>query len=578
MNPPGYNSAHTPFFVALRHLRAPLIILIAIFAVSITGLVLIPGVDAEGKPWRLDFFHALYFVSYTATTIGFGELPYAFSDAQRLWVIFCIFLSVIGWAYAIGKLFAVLQDRSFQQALTAQRFERAVRRLGEPFYILCGYGETGQLLARSLDHLNIQFTVLDISRDRIDELDLQDFRFDAPGLVGDARLPNHLLLAGLKRRNCLGVVALTNDDSANLAVAIAARLLNPSIPALCRATTGDTAANMASFGTRHVIDPFEKFGEYLALAIRSPGSYQLLEWLTGLPGTELSAERKPPRGYWVICGYGRFGQAILRHIEREGLNVAIVDPNRPGDDTSLPWISGVGTRAETLREAGIDLAVGIVAGTDDDIVNLSIVVTARELNPNLFVVLRQNLQANRELFRAFDSDFTVVPSNIIAHECLAVLTTPLLSRFLEIVKGKNDAWADSVVARTSGVAGTEVPATWCVTLDAGGAQAVVRQLGKTPILLDHLLRDPANRKARMACVPLMLVRGKEVIEMPPLESALREGDRILFGGHGRVIARQELNLRNQNTLNYVLLGTQATDSWLWSKIATWIGPSHKTSQ
>ena len=56
-------------------------------------------------------------MSYTATTIGFGELPYAFTDAQRLWVTATIYLTVIGWAYAIGSLLTLLQDRAFRQAV-----------------------------------------------------------------------------------------------------------------------------------------------------------------------------------------------------------------------------------------------------------------------------------------------------------------------------------------------------------------------------------------------------------------------------------------------------------------------------
>jgi voltage-gated potassium channel len=563
MNP---NPVNTAFFVALRHMRAPLIVLTAIFAISVGGLVAIPGVDAQGNPWRMDFFHALYFISYTATTIGFGEIPHAFTDEQRLWVIFCIFLSVIGWAYAISKLFAVIQDRGFKQALTGQRFARSVRRLGEPFYLICGYGETGQLLARSLDHLNIPFVVIDIDPERIDELDLQDYLFDAPGLVGDARLPNNLIMAGLTHPSCVGVIALTNDDSANLAVAIAVRLLNPEIPALCRATTVDVAANMASFGTRHIIDPFEKFAEYLALAIRSPGSYRLLEWLTGLPGTELAAERVPPRGRWLVCGYGRFGQAIVRHITHEHLDVTLIDPKPPSRKTALPWILGVGTSAETLREAGVNGAVGIVAGTDDDINNLSIVVTARELNPNLFVVLRQNLQANHELFKAFDSDFTVVPSEIIAHECLAILTTPLLSRFLAIVKRKDDAWADDVIARISAVTGTLVPAVWSVTLDAWQAPAVVETIHRSTIALDSVMRDPVDRERQLPCIPLMLVRGAEDIEMPAPDLMLRAGDSILFAGMSSAIQDQQSILRNLNVLNYVLFGTQVAGSWLWRKL------------
>jgi hypothetical protein len=69
------------FFLALRRMRAPLIVLIVIYALSTLGLTLIPGIDAQGQPAPpMSFFHAFYFVSYTASTIGFGELPVAFSE------------------------------------------------------------------------------------------------------------------------------------------------------------------------------------------------------------------------------------------------------------------------------------------------------------------------------------------------------------------------------------------------------------------------------------------------------------------------------------------------------------------
>ena len=114
-------------FLIFRRMRAPLIVLIAIYAVGVMGLVLIPGQDAEGNLWHMDFFHAFYFFSYTATTIGFGEIPYAFSDAQRLWVTLGIYLSVVAWFYSIGTLIALLQDKTFQNSLAELRFARRIR-------------------------------------------------------------------------------------------------------------------------------------------------------------------------------------------------------------------------------------------------------------------------------------------------------------------------------------------------------------------------------------------------------------------------------------------------------------------
>ncbi len=138
------DQASATIFVIMRRMRAPLIILIVIFAVSVLGLVLIPGEDPAGLPYHMSFFDAFYFMSYTASTIGFGELPFPFTDNQRMWVTISIYLTVIGWAYAIGSLLTLIQDRAFRNALALQRFSRKVRRLREPFLLFAGYGQTGR--------------------------------------------------------------------------------------------------------------------------------------------------------------------------------------------------------------------------------------------------------------------------------------------------------------------------------------------------------------------------------------------------------------------------------------------------
>src|ERR1700754_728038 len=112
--------AEATIFLVLRRMRAPLIVLITIFALSVLGLTLIPGQGAH----RMSIFDAFYFMSYTASTIGFGELPEPFSAAQRLWLTAAIYLTVIGWAYAIGSVLALLQDRAFRQALALRHFSR----------------------------------------------------------------------------------------------------------------------------------------------------------------------------------------------------------------------------------------------------------------------------------------------------------------------------------------------------------------------------------------------------------------------------------------------------------------------
>jgi len=552
------------FFLVLRRLRAPLILMVVVYAVGIAGLVLIPGTDAEGRPWHLTVFQALYFMSYTASTIGFGEIPQAFSDTQRLWVTAIIYASVIGWAFLVTTLLALAQDKAFVAALTAARFRRTVRSVHEPFYLICGFGETGLLLGRALDRLGRQFVVVDIDPQRVQEVRLLDMAQDAPALAADARRPEQLLAAGLVKPECCGVLALTNDDQANLAVAMSVRLLNPAVPVIARAMTREVAANMASFGTDRIINPFSTFGGYLALAIDSPGSYRLLSWLTGLPGTTLGPETAPPRGHWIVCGYGRFGREVVDAFHREGMDVTVIDPSGC-DVPGLASVRGLGTEAGPLREAGVQAAVGLVAGTDDDVTNLSIAVTARELNPGLFTILRQNLQANRALFDAYRADITMVSSEIVAHECLAVLKTPRLAQFLDVVREKDDAWADAVVERLHAALGSETPEIWGVPLTAAGAPAIHQALAgqRREVPLAGLARDPAQRDESLACVALAIARGNDLLVLPGDGEPLQSGDEILYAGTREARDAQWPILRNLNERDYVLYGIDRPGGWVW---------------
>ena len=560
-------------FVALRRLRAPIIGLVVVFAVGMIGLVLIPGVDAAGKTWHMSMFEALYFMSYTASTIGFGEIPQPFSTAQRIWVTVVIYASVLGWAFLVARLLALSQDHAFRAAVVAGRFRREVRAIREPFYLICGFGETGALVGRALDSLGMRFVVLDLAEDRVQELSLMALQQDPPGLTANARDPEMLVTAGLTRAECVGVLALTNDDRANLAVAIAVRLLNPAVPVLARAMSRDAAANMASFHTDHIINPFAKFAGYLTLAIQSPGSHRLLTWLTGLPGTTLKPETSPPRGHWLVCGYGRFGTEVVAAVRGQALDVTVLDPAEPPIE-GLRIVRGLGIDAASLTDAGVHSAVGIVAGTDDDINNLSIAVTARELNPDIFTVVRQNLHGSHALMQAYQADITMVSSEIVANECLALIQTPLLRAFLDVVKQKDDAWADQVVARLQAVMGEEAPDIWRIDMNAGDAPACVDALQRPdyPVSLADLCRDTVTREDRLPCVPLLMQRDGKNLVLPDEATTVAPGDRILFAGQAGSREAQRSTLRNINIRDYVVRGIDLPGGWIWQRLSRYRRP------
>jgi Trk K+ transport system NAD-binding subunit len=559
--------ASATIFLIMRRMRAPLIVLIAIFAVSVLGLTLIPGQDDAGRPWRMGFFDAFYVMSYTASTIGFGEIPYPFTYSQRMWVTVSIYLTVIGWAYAIGSLLSLVQDRAFRQALALQHFTRKVARLREPFLLIAGYGRTGELLGHSIDALGRRFVVLDIDGERIDSLELDSYHADVPGLTADARDPGHLAVAGLDHPWCEAVVALTDDEEANLAVVMAAELLRPGVPVIARVTSRTLAERMQAFGEPSTVNPFDRFGDHLRLALKAPASYQLLTWLESGPGAELERRGTPPRsGRWVICGYGRLGHELTSDLRAEGLEVTVVDPNPAGaadhgvlvGDGSDPWV---------LAQADLDAAVGFVAGTDNDTTNLSLVPTARRSNPSLFNCARQNRAASAPLFAAMDIDARLVPSEVVAHEVYAQLSTPLLWRFLKEMPGQGNDWAAELTDRLTAVCGRHLQALWKVRLNAAEAPALGAWLASGEARLGELMRNPEDRDQPLHAVALLVLRGGSATLAPGGDFVLAPDDELLLAGWPAARRALGITLVVDAVLEYVVSGRRVPSSWIWRRLS-----------
>ena len=553
-------------FLVIRRMRSPLIVMIMVFAVSISGLTLIPGVDADGRPTPpMSFFDAFYFVSYTASTIGFGEIPSAFSYGQRFWVTICIYLTVIGWSYAIINMLNLLNDAGLQRAFATNRFARKIRRLAEPFCIVCGAGETGSLICRTLDQIQLRFVVIDHRQPPLDELDLGDYQAEVPAILADAQIPGILQLAGLQSTHCKAVLAVTDSDDVNLAIAMNVRLLNPGIPIIARAEQTSTAANMASFGTNFIVDPYALYAKRLALALRNAPGFQLVDWLTRVPETPLTVLPTPPSGRWIVCGYGNFGRAIVRELDSLGLHdkVTIIDP-RPTTPDDHQAILSTGTESSPLIDAGIAGAVGLVAATDNDINNLSIAITARELNPNLFTVMRQSSAANTILFERFDADLTMVTTQTIAHACLSYLTTPMLTRFIREVEQRPAQWSEQIVKQIQPLCRGLVPYVWRLAINRVKTPALSEVLSQhdAPITLEALLTSNQDRAKRLDIMPLMIERAGKLTLLPDDDFVIANGDRVLFAGARDAWNNQKFTSENLNALEYVLHGQSNSGSLL----------------
>ncbi|MEN3109753.1 NAD-binding protein [Uliginosibacterium paludis] len=558
-------------FLALRRLRTPLITLILVYAISVGGLVLMPGLDEHGQPASLGFFHAFYVISYTATTIGFGELPGSFTDAQRAWVTLSIYLSVTGWAYAVGSIFALVQEPVFRNAVARSTFAARVRRLEEPFCVIAGYGQSGTALAHALDEIGIRSVILESRPERAARPDVEIYRDPPCCLAADARWPDLLIDAGVRHPRCRALIVLVSDDEAAQAIAIGAAALNPALPILARVHSTLAAGNLEGFANITAIDPFATFATNLELALAAPAVLWVEEWLTSVPESVCPIPPQIPRGHWLILGYGRFGRSVARALELTGSTWTAVDANPalPDEDNLQHSDNSV----ESLASAGIERAVGIVACTDRDAMNLALVTRARKLKPGLHVIIRQNHVAERSLIEAARANLCFVKSELMVRECLQLLVAPLLNRFLMQVRAHGVKLAEQIAVRLLTELEERVPYIWVFECDdrQPGLRDVLRGHTEAPLQLGELMISPLDPTRPLAAVPLFLLRtgddGEREYMLPSTGMPLQNGDRILFAGREGVERLQGHFNLDPSPLEYVRSGVEPARSWIFRKLA-----------
>jgi voltage-gated potassium channel len=559
----------------LRQLRAPFIILILGYSITILGMVVTPGMDDQGNVYYMSFFDAVYFISFTATTIGFGEIPYPLTPPQRMWALITIYITVISWFYALGKTLSLIQDPTFRRATRRNLFRRNLNSIHEPFILICGFGETGLALAHALTERRIRAVIIEIDDEKIKALPLIDFPSYVPGIPGDAKDPEQLIEAGLQHKQCAAVIAVSASDETNLKIAISSKLLNPKICTICRSELKEFEENMFSFGTDFVINPFETFANIFAMAMHSPSLHLLYDWLTGVPNTDLTNPVYVQEGHWIICGFGRFGQGLYKHLIKYNVPVTIIDPsedkrdefmNKP-DNKNNDFIIGTGFDAHTLILAGVENAIGLVSGTDNDSNNLSIIMTAREINTGLFIVARQNKTSNHKLFVATDASIIMQPSEIIARKIRTLLTAPLMIAFLNKARHQDPEWANIAISRLSGALGDSLPNIWTINVIDNEAAALneVLSLGRV-IRVGNLLQDPRAREKQLKSVALLLKRNNKLLLMPTDDIAIKAGDQLLYCGTADAERSMKWTLNDIHSLNYIMTYEDTPDAYIWRKL------------
>ena len=206
------------------------------------------------------------------------------------------------------------------------------------------------------------------------------------------------------------------------------------------------------------------------------------------------------RNHYIVCGFGRVGRVIVKEMNEEHVPFVVIDRDPAAEETLIEhgfsFVIGNPANDDALKLTGVERARCLVSAVDDDADNAYITLTARSLNPDIFIVARAAGEATEQhLYRA-GADRVVLPA----------------------VTGGHDMAHQALHRRVIDTLDFERP-------------------GLPPLYVEEILiedqSDLADKKLRAAvgtATALAITRDSDVITHPDPDLLLRAGDRVLLLG------------------------------------------------
>ncbi len=151
---------------------------------------------------------------------------------------------------------------------------------------------------------------------------------------------------------------------------------------------------------------------------------------------KLDTQIKKLKGHYIICGYGRIGRVLARFLVEKYIDVVVIERSEKRvqkmDEDGILYLVGEATDEAVLERAGVHVARGLITAVATDADNVFLVLIAKQLNPNLFVVARASQNATKKTLLAAGADKVISPYDLGARRMAHAILRPTVIKFLEM--------------------------------------------------------------------------------------------------------------------------------------------------
>jgi voltage-gated potassium channel len=229
------------------------------------------------------------------------------------------------------------------------------------------------------------------------------------------------------------------------------------------------------------------------------------------------------KNHYIVCGYGRIGRVLCHYLKNAPVEMVIIEKNPDlipvMEEDGVYYLHGDAGQEAVLLKAGIDRAKGLIAVLASDSDNVFLVLTARQLNPDLYIVARSSQEESKSKLRAAGANTVESPYDFGALRLAQRIIRPTVTSFFDFAFG----------AKREAIQMEEIPVR--------GSSS----LANLP------LKDSGIRQAYNLIIIAIKEADGNMVFNPSFETVIKSGDTVVAVGEAENLKKLEKVLNSSDS-------------------------------